>query len=57
MIGIQEISVAAIEKKKEHKLELSVTFKEPVTAAEAQGLFLEAISDYMHYLVKEGVAI
>jgi nitrogen fixation protein FixH len=56
MIGIESISVADIEKKKVHKLELSVTFKEPVTAAEAQDLFLEAISDNLHYLMKEGVA-
>lgn len=55
MIGIEEISVDAIEKKKVHKLELSVTFKEPVTAAEAQNLFLEAISNYLHNLWKEGV--
>ena len=44
MAKINAISVAAKDKKKEHKVEIIAEFNEPVTQGEAQELILQALS-------------
>lgn len=54
MAKIESIGAISTDKLKTHKIEIIVEFNEPVTFGEAEGIVLDALSEIMYGIKKEG---
>ena len=53
MAQVESIKVMSKEKKKSHNLEVTIEFNDPVTAYEAETIFLEALSRTIYNVISE----